>query len=233
MTLEEAIQSLNLSVDMIPSGSSNRPGTRLHPTHITVHNTDNSSAGADAQAHARYLKGPDARARKVSWHYTADDSAVIQHLPDNEVGWHAGSGNSKSVAVEICQNSGIDQAAANDRAALLVAVLMKRHGIKLTAVVPHKFWTGKHCPGLLLNGSGGFQAFVASVSERVNQIEDGRLERMISFDGPSASLGVVTPDHELEGRVRILEELLGRAVADAEILRRQIAASQNEQYEAP
>jgi len=233
MTLEEAVRALNLSGDMIPSGSSNRPGARLQPTHVTVHNTDNSSAGADARAHARYVQGPEARERKVSWHYTVDDAEVIQHLPDDEVGWHAGSGNSRSVAVEICQHVGIDQVAANDRAAWLVAVLVKRHGIQLTAVVPHKFWTGKHCPSLLLDGPGGFQSFLSSVAKRANQIEDGELVRTMSFDGSDALPGVATPASELESRVRILEELLGRAVADAEILRRRLAFLQNEQYEAP
>jgi N-acetylmuramoyl-L-alanine amidase CwlA len=57
MTLEEAFQKLNVVQDFVPTGSSNRPGRRLTPTHITIHNTDNAGPGADARAHARYIKG--------------------------------------------------------------------------------------------------------------------------------------------------------------------------------
>ena len=56
MTLEEAFRKLNIVQDFIPPTHSNRPGTRLRPTHITIHNTDNTNPGADARAHARYVK---------------------------------------------------------------------------------------------------------------------------------------------------------------------------------
>src|SRR5687767_14164640 len=129
MTIDEARALLSLELDLIPVGASNRPGTSIAPTHITIHNTDNTGQGADARAHGRYLKGPDARLRKVSWHYSVDDVRVLQHLPDSEMGWHAGPGNLRSIAIEICQHAGIDQAVANERGALLTAVLMKIHGI--------------------------------------------------------------------------------------------------------
>ena len=159
MTYEEAIRKLNITVDLIPAGNSNRPGTRITPTHITIHNTANSDPGADAAMHARYVKGADARRRKVSWHFTVDDKAVFKHLPSNEKAWHAGGGNSRSVAIEVCENRGIDKAAAIDRAALLTAVMMEAYGIPRERVVPHKSWTGKDCPRVLLREPGGFNAF--------------------------------------------------------------------------
>ncbi len=159
MTHEEAIRKLNITVDLIPAGLSNRPGTRITPTHITIHNTANSDPGADAAMHARYVKGPDARRRKVSWHFTVDDKRVFKHLPSNEKAFHAGSGNGRSVAIEVCENKGIDKAACIDRAALLTAVMMEAYNIPRERVVPHKSWTGKDCPRVLLREPGGFDAF--------------------------------------------------------------------------
>lgn len=152
--------------DLIPAGSSNRPGSPLTPTHITIHNTDNDAKGADARAHARYIKGADAAARKVSWHYTVDDHRVIKHLPTSEKGWHAGTsgGNGCSIGIEVCMNQGIDQAAAFDRAALLTALLSHKLGIPAANVVMHQHWTGKHCPRLLLDKEGAWTAFKAKVA---------------------------------------------------------------------
>jgi len=159
MTQDEAIEKLNINVDLIPAGSSNRPGTRITPTFITIHNTSNPARGADAAMHARYVKGPDARARQVSWHFTVDDRRVFKHLPTNEKGWHAGPGNSKSIGIEVCENQGIDTEAAIDRAALLTALMMLAYGIGADKVVPHQAWTGKDCPHVILRRKGGFDAF--------------------------------------------------------------------------
>ena len=64
--------------------------------------------GANARMHAAYVKNPST---SVSWHYTVDDEQIIyQHLPTNEIGWHAGDGgtgqgNRESIGIEICVNS--------------------------------------------------------------------------------------------------------------------------------
>jgi N-acetylmuramoyl-L-alanine amidase CwlA len=171
MTLEEAFQKLNVVQDFVPTGSSNRPGRRLTPTHITIHNTDNAGPGADARAHARYIKGADARQRQVSWHYTVDDRVVIQHLPVNEVGWHAGPGNSKSIGIEICMHRGMPEAAAYERAALLVAVLAHQNNITVPGkIVRHFDWTGKHCPRVLLDKQDGWPTFQTRVRTLLNQL---------------------------------------------------------------
>src|SRR5438045_4205819 len=91
MTIDEALQRLNISMDLIPRTNSNRPGTAITVAYITIHNTDNANRGADALAHARYVKGADARQRRVSWHFTVDDQRCVRHLPLSEMGWHAGN----------------------------------------------------------------------------------------------------------------------------------------------
>lgn len=63
MRLDEAQLKLNLVQDYVPVGNSNRPGRKLAATSITIHNTDNDSPGANAAAHAKYMKGADARKR--------------------------------------------------------------------------------------------------------------------------------------------------------------------------
>ena len=173
-TIQEARQQLNIVVDLIPIGNSNRPGAPLKPLQITIHNTDNSNAGADAHAHAIYQQGPDARSRQVSWHFTVDDHSVYQSLPVNEVGWHTGTyhGNYSTIGIEICENAGIDQQAANDRAALLTAVQLHELGISLEGnIVQHFDWSRKNCPALLRNPPSNWENFLARVAHYYDQVQ--------------------------------------------------------------
>lgn len=143
---------MNIIQDFIPTSNSNRPGTSLAPTYITVHETANTSPGADAETHSRYVKGADAQSRQVSWHYTVDDSVIYQHLPTNEVGWHAGStGNSQSIGIELCVNSDGNFTATRQRGVELIQSLMNQMNIPLSRVVSHQHWTGKNCPANLLS----------------------------------------------------------------------------------
>ncbi|WP_059102974.1 N-acetylmuramoyl-L-alanine amidase [Shouchella shacheensis] len=144
--------------DLIPSTNSNRPGTPLTPTHITVHETANTSIGANAAMHAAYVKGQDAQNRQVSWHYTVDDRETIQHLPTNEVGWHAGrAGNAASIGIELCVNRDGNFAQTRASAVALIQHLMSELGIGVANVVTHQHWTGKNCPANLLNDWARFK----------------------------------------------------------------------------
>ncbi len=167
MTFDEAIAKLAIEQDPIPTGASNRPGTPIAPKFVTIHNTDNESPGADARAHGRYQRSADARARKVSWHFTVDDVRVVQSLPTTEMGWHAGSGagNASSIGVEICMNKGLDEAAAYDRAALLAAWLCRTHGLIVPdALKQHHDWSGKDCPRVLRARRGGWANFCTAAT---------------------------------------------------------------------
>ncbi len=164
MRFDQAISGLDIVRDYLPVTNSNRPGTRLKPSHITIHNTGNPKPGADAAAHARYMKGEEAQARQVSWHFTVDDRAIIQSLPANEIGWHAGPGNASSLGIEICMHEGMDEAQAYQRAARLVAVLARQHGIAVPAGIrQHHDWTGKNCPSVLRGRLDGWSSFLAQV----------------------------------------------------------------------
>jgi hypothetical protein len=60
-------------------------------------------------------------------------------------------------------NQGIDQAAANQRAASLAAILMYDLNISLENVVTHQHWTGKECPRLLLNNWDQFKEQIQDI----------------------------------------------------------------------
>jgi N-acetylmuramoyl-L-alanine amidase CwlA len=144
---------VNIIQDFIPEGRVNRPG-RANPTRfITVHNTGNANKGANAKAHAGYLKNVG---EKISYHYSVDDKEIYQHLPDSEDAYHAGDGsgdgNRKSIGIEICMNQDGGLLAATDNAAWLVAKLMSDHNIQDSNVVQHNHWSGKDCPQLLRAG---------------------------------------------------------------------------------
>jgi N-acetylmuramoyl-L-alanine amidase CwlA len=166
MQIDEAYASLNIVQDFVPIGNSNRPGTKLNPSSITIHNTDNADKGANAAAHAKYMKGADAQNREVSWHFTVDDKFVYQSLPTNEIGWHSGSpqGNASSIGIEICMNSDLDVPKAYERAALLTAVIAYRLGVQVpSGLFQHHDWSGKNCPRVLRAKHNGWSDFVDTV----------------------------------------------------------------------
>ena len=178
MWLDEAIEALNIVRDFIPASHPNRPGLRLRARHITIHNTDNRNPGADATAHGRYLKGAEAQAREVSWHYTVDDGKVVQSLPVGEIGWHAGPGNRTSFGIEICMHEGMDETSAYRRAALLVAVLAHKHGIAVPqGIRQHYDWTGKPCPSVLRASADGWSEFLQQVQSLHRELRVRRRRR--------------------------------------------------------
>ena len=152
---------------IISGGRKNRPGRDTNPdTYITIHETGNAAKGADAAAHGAYLDSAAGEDDLVSWHYTVDDHAIVQHLPDYETAYHAGDGkagpgNTTSIGIEICVNAGGDFEAAKANAAALVRLLMEEHGIPLDNVVQHNRWNGKDCPKTIRATAGAWEAFLA------------------------------------------------------------------------
>lgn len=158
---------LAIQEHIISGGRRNRPGRDTNPgAYITIHETGNAAKGADAAAHGAYLDSDAGEDDLVSWHYTVDDHAIVQHLPDTETAYHAGDGksgpgNTTSIGVEICVNAGGDFEAAKANAAALVRLLMEEHGIPLDNVVQHNRWNGKDCPKTIRSTPGAWEAFLA------------------------------------------------------------------------
>lgn len=154
--------------DFIPRGRRNRPGYKLVPRYVTIHDTANPGAGANARAHANYLKGAAAAAIPASWHFTVDDRLIVQHLPLDENGWHAGdgsagTGNRASIGIEICENRDGIRLEAEENAAWLTAKLLHDFSLEPAQVKQHNFWSGKNCPRVLRGRPGGWEAFLNAV----------------------------------------------------------------------
>ncbi|BFH14492.1 hypothetical protein J6TS7_52540 [Paenibacillus dendritiformis] len=143
--------TIEIKQRLLPDGRPNKPSRPMKPQYITIHNTDNLTG--TAESHSRYILNGSG-GREASWHYTVDDREVYQHLRDDEQGWHAGDGNgpgnTTSIGIEVCMYQGMDEPKAWQRAAELVALLCKRHGIPISCVVPHRHWSGKACPSRIL-----------------------------------------------------------------------------------
>jgi len=59
---------------------------------ITVHDTANTNASADAAMHSRYINNGSGGAQ-TSWHYSVGDDAIYHQVEDDEIAWHAGDGS--------------------------------------------------------------------------------------------------------------------------------------------
>lgn len=158
---------MNIVQDFIPVGRKNRPGYSMKPEFITVHDVGNPNKGADAKAHASYLKGDTAANRPASWHYTVDENGAYQHLPIIESAWHAGdgatgTGNRKTIGIEICDNVDGNRTKAEENAAKLIAKLMLETGLMIDKVVQHNRWSGKNCPSSF-RGAGTWSMFTALI----------------------------------------------------------------------
>jgi N-acetylmuramoyl-L-alanine amidase len=151
---------------LIPiSNKFTRPGIVMSPKYITIHETDNTSVGANALAHARLQQRGNSR--QASWHFQVDDKEIYQSIPTNEIAFHAGdgggAGNLSSIAIEICVNADGDFEKAKANAVELVRFLMDKYNIPLANVVQHNHWSGKDCPRNMRKS--GWNAFIALIKE--------------------------------------------------------------------
>ncbi len=181
------MRQVNVKVDMVRSGKYGRRGARaMRPRYITIHSTQNYTAGA--HRHSQALKNGALRTGQrpgyLIWHYTVEDRFVVQHMPTSEQGIHAdfgGPGNRYSIGIEMCEHRGNNRAATIDRTAKLTAVLMKKNGIPLQNVKPHYHWprrgkspTHKNCPHFLMdNGRPGakWRGFLNRVNDHYRKIQ--------------------------------------------------------------
>jgi N-acetylmuramoyl-L-alanine amidase len=192
VSMSAMLREIKLKVDMVPRGTHGRKVVRpMNPRYITIHSTQNYTAGAER--HSLALKRGALRSAKTKngnrigyliWHFTVDQGIAIQHMPTSEQGEHAdfgGPGNLYSIGIEMCEERGSDRNATVERTAKLTAVLMKKQGIPLKNVVPHYHWPrrgktppNKNCPHFLLdNGKPGakWRAFLGRVNYYYNKLE--------------------------------------------------------------
>lgn len=136
----------------------------MKPEYITVHNTAND---ASAKNEVKYMIS---NSQEVSFHYAVDDKEAVQGILTNRNSWNAGdgvngTGNRKSIAVEICYSkSGGDRfIQAEKNAAQVVADLLHGWDLPLDRVKKHQDWNGKYCPHRTLDM--GWDRFLKMVSD--------------------------------------------------------------------
>ena len=169
--------------DFAPASLPNIPNHVMDPEWITVHNTGNASRGANAETHNRYIKN-GAGGRMASWHFTVDEDRIYQHIPTNRSAWHCtdganGTGNRKSIGVEICMHSDQkDYKKAEANAIWLINQLRNHpekfeHGRKIAIanIVPHFRWFNKNCPQLILPRWDAFIKEIDAAAKPVNLIQ--------------------------------------------------------------
>ena len=137
------------AVHQIKYNKSSRNGTPIK--YIVVHDTGNTSRGANATAHYKYFDSGD---RSSSADFFVDDTQILC-VNDyyKYYTWHCGDGhgrygitNANSVGVEFCVNVGSDRERTLERTAQLVRELMSELNIPIERVVRHYDASRKNCP---------------------------------------------------------------------------------------
>lgn len=174
------VDGIPVTTRLLPEGCAGRPGTLRQIKYVVIHDTDNTSTGANAKNHANYLENT-AKETPLSWHYTVDDHEIFHHLPDNEVAYHAadgeeeGGGNKNGVAIEICVNEDGDFEKAFQNGAKLAAYLLNAYNLTPADLRQHHDFSGKNCPRTIRE-NGRWQEFVNLVTERYNQYQSENSE---------------------------------------------------------
>lgn len=163
------INGIPLIRDILPKGIPGRPGETRKIKYLVIHETGNTGRNANAKSHDEYIHSV-AQKKRLSWHYTVDDHSIYQHLPDNEIGYHAGdgdghikdTGNSSGIGIEMCVNPENDYEQTLKNTAALAAHLLRAYHLDLGAVKKHQDFSGKLCPQRLIE-SGRWDEFLDMV----------------------------------------------------------------------
>ena len=165
---------------IVPVSSGIRPGEPMdpHPEGVTqynpynvywvvVHDTANTGTGAGALSHANYLWNASQNGTELwaSWHFSIDDKALYQSLPETERGYHAGDGSSlplqgttylgggnrNGIGIEMGVNDDADVYRTWQRTSKLVAHLLTKYNLPRENMRYHNDFSGKDCPRTLRN----------------------------------------------------------------------------------
>lgn len=144
--------------------------------YITIHNTADIAEAKGTNDAEQYTRAtyPNQNMGDARVHYYIDEVDCWQNLREDEVGWHAGDGrgpgNETSLGIEIIMDGSGSKAdtQAEDRGALLAAILLHRHGLGMGRLVPHKKWSGKNCPAYILPH---WNDFVSKVEKHLADME--------------------------------------------------------------
>ena len=154
--------------------------------YVTIHNTANRMPAKNEVSYVHSRQG------EVTYHFAIDDKECIQLLPLTKSAWHAGdgrgSGNTKSVAIEICYS--LDKGdkrypIAEDNAAHKAAELLYSKGFGVDRLRKHQDWSGKYCPHRLLDNNG-WNAFKQRTKKYLDELNNFSKDDFINKIAPLA-----------------------------------------------
>lgn len=151
--LPTEVYGVKVHTKIIDSGTEARPGKKRKIKYLVIHETDNTSNGADAENHAEFLSKNNKTS--TSWHYTVDDKEIYHHIPDDEVAHHAATdkGNLYGIGIELCVNEDGKFEKTFENGAKLVAYLLKEYNLNLNDIKTHNDFSGKDCPHNILKNN--------------------------------------------------------------------------------
>lgn len=126
--------------------------------YIVIHDTQNTSKGADADAHFKYFNSGN---RNSSADFFVDDKKILQVNDYTKYyTWQVGDGkgkygitNQNSLGIELCVNEDGNYNKAFCNMVDLTKYLMKELGIPSERVVRHYDASRKNCPASMSSGS--------------------------------------------------------------------------------
>lgn len=172
---------LKIKEKIIQDGSKLKPNRKLKNgtvEWITIHNTADIKEAPgtnDAEQYARATHNGNMGG--VSVHYYVDETDCWQLLREDEMGYHAadgynGTGNCTSLAIEIIMDGSGSTAdvGAEDRGALLAAILLHRYGLGIDRLTTHRHWyPKKYCPAYILPHWSKFVERVKGYLQKITQ----------------------------------------------------------------
>ena len=157
-------------------------GTKNTKQYLTIHETANTSKGANAQAHANLQK--HSGKYNASWHIQVDDTEAIQSFNYDICCWHAGdgggstSGNRTAIAIELCVNSDGNFSLTRLNGARVAAQVLFDCGIPITRMVQHNKWSGKNCPtNLRKNNNKLWDIFVQDTKDFLAMLQSEKPDK--------------------------------------------------------
>lgn len=172
--------------------------------YVVVHETANTNENGGALFHANYLMNAflDKTEDYKSWHFTVDDKEIYQHIPTDEVAYHAGDGstvagspwsegnkggigggNRNGIGIETSVAIGDDLMSIWHRVARLASKLSKEYNLPKQQprenVKFHRDFSGKSCPQSMIKG--GYTDFFYGLVEN---------EYIREYEFPSLKLSI-------------------------------------------
>ena len=170
-----------------------------HVSYIVIHYDAGTKATArnNVDAFATHKPGTSA-------HYFVDENEVAQSVPESMSAQHCGGRkynngapapfhlkcmNANSIGIELCsRKNGWGEyyipVATQNRAAVLVAELMKRYHVDMNHLVRHYDVTGKHCPEPFVRETRQWEDFKDLVEKYLDPVEEEKevKEEMIYYE---------------------------------------------------